>query len=390
MNFIYSLFVFMPMYVSLFWMILLLANQGVKNRAKRFLGTFMLVAVVLYFCHSIYFSNQYLLYLYFDSIYVFAMLSVYPLYYWYIKNLTSDYRCTYKVIISLLPALIMSVAIAIVYVLMDDGLRFVKMYHYKIEGINTDDTLYNVQQKLIVTTKVIFFLQIIWYLTKGLKLIRNYEKRLYEFFSDTEQRNVNWVRWLIIFFTLTGFSSTIANVLGRSVFNDHRLLLLFPVVVFSILIFLLGYMGYMQKYSVYDFEKEQNAHDNFFDQNSELLNVTSDENKKHLKKHLLQLFDDKKIYRKPDLKITDISQMLNTNRTYVSRLINTEFGCSFSFFVNKYRVEEVHRLLSQNNDFDYTLENIADKVGFPSVNTLIRNFKKSYGITPGIFRKLKH
>lgn len=389
MDFFFSLIVFMPMYVSLFWMLTLLLTRGADNKAKQFLGIFMLVTSLLYLSHSVYFSHQYQLYVFFDPLYVLAMLSVYPLYYGYIKKLTTDYRFNPALFLSLAPAVLISVSVAILYGFMDNGVDFVRKFHYA-EGLLPKDNLpYQLQKYLIVFSKLIFFVQIVWFLYRGLKLIRSYEKRLLEFYSDTEKRNVSWVKWLILFFTLTGLASTVANIVGRAYFHKHEALLLIPVLVFSLLIFILGYLGYMQSHSVYELDAEQNENDQRFKDPKVQLYENSEQVNPILKHQLLQLFDDEKIYRKTDLKISHVSEMLNTNRTYVSRLINSEFGYSFSYFVNRYRIDETMELLAKIPEKEAGLEEIAEKVGFPSVGSLIRNFKQITGVTPGAFRKMK-
>jgi AraC-like DNA-binding protein len=86
------------------------------------------------------------------------------------------------------------------------------------------------------------------------------------------------------------------------------------------------------------------------------------------------------------LRITSVSDSLKTNRTYISRLINDEFGVNFNEFVNKYRIEEAKKLLESNESKLFTMEHIAEKSGFGSVNSFTRVFKEFEGITPGQFK----
>ena len=106
-----------------------------------------------------------------------------------------------------------------------------------------------------------------------------------------------------------------------------------------------------------------------------------------LQRKLISLFEEKKIFTTPDLKINQVGLLLKTNRTYISNLINDEFGCSFSDYVNRYRVDEVKRMFSSVEFNDFTLEQIAEKAGFTSSAALIRIFKQFEGVTPGIYRK---
>jgi YesN/AraC family two-component response regulator len=109
--------------------------------------------------------------------------------------------------------------------------------------------------------------------------------------------------------------------------------------------------------------------------------------KKRLKSELLLLFTRKKLYIKPDLRITHLSEQLKTNRTYISKMINEEFHMNFNEFVNQYRVEEAKTLLQDPNHRFSTLDEIAEKSGFGSINSFSRIFKEKTGKTPNGFRK---
>ena len=86
---LYSFFSIMPVFVNLFWFIVLLP-EAKQNNSKRFLTLFFAVMIVNYTAHWLYFNKEYELYTLFDSIWVFTSLSSYPLYYWYIRTLTTD------------------------------------------------------------------------------------------------------------------------------------------------------------------------------------------------------------------------------------------------------------------------------------------------------------
>lgn len=53
---------------------------------------------------------------------------------------------------------------------------------------------------------------------------------------------------------------------------------------------------------------------------------------------------EKKPHLDPKLRITDLAAGLNTNRNYLSALINREYGMNFSRFVNRCRLQELDRL----------------------------------------------
>ena len=92
----------------------------------------MLVATVLYFCHSLYFNSCFSVLSLSDTLYKMASLSVYPLFYIYIRTLTDAKPLTQKDFAILLPVLLVSLAIGVVYLLMSESERmdFVMAYLY--------------------------------------------------------------------------------------------------------------------------------------------------------------------------------------------------------------------------------------------------------------------
>jgi len=110
-------------------------------------------------------------------------------------------------------------------------------------------------------------------------------------------------------------------------------------------------------------------------------------NTNRLNEKLLDLFVKEAIYKNQDLKITHLSEKLHTNRTYISKHINTEYSCTFNDFVNRYRIEEAKRLLIEDSSKTYSLNYISEKSGFGSMGSFMRIFRDFEGITPGQFRE---
>jgi AraC-like DNA-binding protein len=167
------------------------------------------------------------------------------------------------------------------------------------------------------------------------------------------------------------------NVIGRSVFIENSGWLLLPSVIFSVLLFFIGFQGYLQNHTVYELKKDENL---------DLVSESKLWNTSELKNKVIDLFEKEKIYTDSDLKITQISLKLHTNRTYISKLINNEFKVSFNDFVNQYRVEEAKILLEKDTQQRYSLSYISETAGFGSLSSFIRIFKDHSGKTPGQYR----
>jgi len=369
------------MYVTLFWAVVLLLSNPRKNRAKFYLGIFMIVAFVLYMSHAIYFNGYRQLYLYFDPIYSLTSLSVYPLYYIYIKMLSVDVHFKKSNILLLLPGFLFFIASVLVYLWMDSKERFeyVNLALFDGKQNQLQSPIQNLQHYIYLGSRLVFTVQVIYFIIKGSKLVVTYNARISNFYSNLESKTIVWVKLLLISFVATSIMSILFNLLGKFNFLDSTLFLLFPSIIFSVLLFIIGLQGYMQNYTVIDLVKDERK-----EKSEELKEYSSEV----LKNKITRLFEEEKIYRNHELKIVDVSLKLSTNRTYISRIINTDFNSSFSDFVNQYRVAEAKKLLKDQSTEKYSLDYLSEEVGFGSLHSFIRAFKKQEGITPGSYRKL--
>ena len=79
--------------------------------------------------------------------------------------------------------------------------------------------------------------------------------------------------------------------------------------------------------------------------------------------------------------LQDMANAAFTNKTYVSKTVNTVSGKNFRQFVNGYRVQYSVELLQQNPRL--TVGQLADRSGFNSSVTFTMAFKLNMGETPG-------
>lgn len=84
-----------------------------------------------------------------------------------------------------------------------------------------------------------------------------------------------------------------------------------------------------------------------------------------------------------------LSELSGINYKYISQVINEKYDCNFNIFLNKYRIEEACRRLSNIDEYgNYTVEAIAESVGFKSRSAFSVVFKKATGLTPVNYRKI--
>ena len=95
---------------------------------------------------------------------------------------------------------------------------------------------------------------------------------------------------------------------------------------------------------------------------------------------LEEWMEKEKPYLNPAFRLNDLRKVLPLNRTYLSQLINSEYGCSFYQFVTNYRIRDAKRLLHEQPEMK--MQDIAEHCGFSSPTVFARVFARETGKNP--------
>ncbi len=95
-----------------------------------------------------------------------------------------------------------------------------------------------------------------------------------------------------------------------------------------------------------------------------------------------------KLFLKHNLNIDQFSKRIDLPVKDVSAVINKHYDTNFFEFMNKYRVEEAKRLLSDPSYANVTILDILLQAGFNSKSAFHRFFNRLVGVSPTEFRKL--
>ncbi len=107
----------------------------------------------------------------------------------------------------------------------------------------------------------------------------------------------------------------------------------------------------------------------------------TDEKKQDLYKQLENLLLEKRIYTDNMLTKEKVAEMLGTNRTYLSQIINEQTNQNFTQFITGFRTREAVRILSDPNN-QTPLKALSAELGFNSMTTFYRQFQLATGMTP--------
>jgi len=372
----------LPMFVSLFWSFALFADLKREERPRLVMAIFMLFSAILYLGHAVYFSRSYEMYTLMDPLYTFASLSVFPLFYIYVWILTNKSGFKKYHLLHFTPALFFSSVTIVLFSLLtrEELNAYIHITVYKEKADFLFSPAARVQMFLYTMARVVFAVQIVIFVCLSWRMISSYDKKIKDFYASTEERTLTWARNMVIAMVIAALFSLLVNSIGKAFFVEDYNFLIIPSLIFSIVLFSIGLLSFKQYYYITHYEtdilKERSISSN---------HNTIEATREKLKKELIILLEEGEIFRKTDLRITDISSELKTNRSYISGIINTEFNSTFSDLINKYRVEYSKNLLLNSRSF--ILEYISEESGFASINSFLRAFKKITGTTPGNFRK---
>ena len=97
---------------------------------------------------------------------------------------------------------------------------------------------------------------------------------------------------------------------------------------------------------------------------------------------LSTVIEQKKLYRNPELSLSDLSKSVDISERVISIAINQELGKNFFQFINEYRIGEVKERLKDPNNDHLKILSLAFDAGFNSKASFNRVFKSYTGQTP--------
>lgn len=99
---------------------------------------------------------------------------------------------------------------------------------------------------------------------------------------------------------------------------------------------------------------------------------------------ILQVMRDEKPYANENFDIDRLVELVNSNRTYVSRAINAVYGKNFRSWLADYRNAMVIQALKKDPHIE--VPRLAHHNGYGNSETLVRQFRKHNGMTIAEFR----
>ncbi|UOB18881.1 tetratricopeptide repeat protein [Abyssalbus ytuae] len=105
----------------------------------------------------------------------------------------------------------------------------------------------------------------------------------------------------------------------------------------------------------------------------------------HITKSLKQ-FESGNNFLEKSITLNSLAKQLNTNSSYLSKIINSNKQKNFSTYINDLKIDYVIKKLQENTKFrNYTVSAIAEEAGFNNAQSFSKAFYKKTGIYPSYF-----
>lgn len=351
---------------------LVIIFNSANNKAKKTLGKSMLNAAFVFMANYFYFIQNFEIYVYLHSFHVAIVLFIYPSLFIYLKQLTKNYKINYKTYLHLVPGILFFLLYFWLFDMefeLNERISFLS--NYRDKSFNIDPDFLYVEWIRLINVAVII-VQVATYSFAIFNTSRKYNIKLINEYSNAEDYQIKWLVWFNLGLIFIAVLSILFYVVNP--FNDtNNLLLIISMFSMSVFVWLIGIWGNAQKTIILPVNIEPN-------------NFNIDENKFNIDENdfsliyedLVQMIQQQKLFLNPCLSLTDLSSSFGTNRTYISHAINLAGEMNFNAFINKFRIEEATRLLSENPKIK--IEDIANQVGFGSAISFHRAFVKDKGI----------
>ena len=98
---------------------------------------------------------------------------------------------------------------------------------------------------------------------------------------------------------------------------------------------------------------------------------------------LAEIMERDSLYKEVDLTIEGLADKMNTNRTYLSRVINDNYQMPFRHWLNFYRIERSIQYMLSHPAANQ--ETVARESGFISASAFNHKFKSVTGTSPRLW-----
>jgi AraC-like DNA-binding protein len=241
-------------------------------------------------------------------------------------------------------------------------------------------------EQIMLISEIIMDASGVVYVIANFILLHKHKKRILNQFSNQENINLNWLRFLYFVMTLMWIFIIVIK-------NDT---LIFSAT--SVFVVFIGYFGIKQVGIFTDKNPEFVENEALEMEEMTLIDETIERKKyaksglnqdtaKELHQRLQLLMEREKLFTEAELTLTDLAKRLDIHPNYLSQIINEIEGVNFYDYINGWRIVEFKKLVSLPQNQKFTLLALAYDCGFNSKSAFNRCFKKVTDLSPSEYAK---
>ena len=366
-----------PVFINILGGLFLFVCSSRQYINRRYLALFMFNSFLLFLGHFFYFHQYITLYHRYDFIFLFALLSFFPLYYIYIKSVFNIKIKLKDHLFHFFPAIIISIS-SLTLSITSDHITFSNYFFKMTEETELKGKLssglfyvYQTARAIHLTQITIYSILILHFILKRIKPLKTY------LFKMQKNKTLSFIaiNSFFMFFMIT--SGFITTLYGRKVFVENIVILYLSSIIFSAIHLMICLHG-IKQIPVDTKNKNERLHNG-----EDIIPYNINE----IEKQLLLCLEKDRPWLNHNLRIRDLTLITGTNRTYLSKIINDHFKNNFNDFINSYRIKEAVSIMDKDYSGSLSLQEIAENSGFGSVSTFRRAFKKVMGKTASEYHK---
>lgn len=234
---------------------------------------------------------------------------------------------------------------------------------------------------------VIYFTSMTIYCVVIWKMFRRFEERLANVRSEIEQFKVARLKFFMGVFVLQSFLTLLTIVtLGKSPYLEIAIFVASTSLV-AIALYALRWSPMLQVVSTEFVVNDVIPEGEYAQSPKYETSGLAPEALEPLSRRLLQHLETSRCYTESNLKLADLARAVKLSEYQTSQVINVGLKENFFTLINRYRIEEAKRRLSNGNAEAANILEVAYEVGFNSKSSFNNAFRKWAGMTPSEFRK---